>query len=116
LTADVVLPVPVDRTFTYAVPEELAHVVVRGSRVLVPFGKRRLTGVVVEVGEKSGDLKEIEDCLDDQPVFTSEVLNLTRWVASYYMCSWGLVLKAALPAGISYESKKTLSLGPLYRG
>lgn len=103
MPVEVILPVPLDRAFTYDVPEALAESVSPGARVVVPFGARRLTGVVTghssRDGEDEGELKSIESVLDERPSLTTELLQLTRWIADYYMTSWGLAVKAALPAG-----------------
>ncbi|HHP7239377.1 replication restart helicase PriA [Longibacter sp.] len=111
-TVDVVLPVPVDQTYSYGVPPEMRGAVVVGARVLVPFGNRRLTGVVAAPGPdpESVDfaLKNILDVLDDRPACSEEMLRLTKWIAEYYVCSWGEAMKAALPSGISVESTRRL--------
>lgn len=107
LALHVALPVPIDKAYAYAPPDGVDEQEVKpGTRVLVPFGPRTLTGVVVEVGEASGNLKRVADVLDDEPSFSLELMRLTRWMADYYLTSWGLVLKAALPAGIEIEGKR----------
>lgn len=91
-----------------------------GARVLVPFGKRRLTGYIVGVsGEISPELKarkvrirKVVEIPDDEPVLTEEILELTRWTADYYAGSWGELLKAALPAGISGSLAAFVSASP----
>ncbi len=107
ICAEVVLP-GVEGSFSYRVPASLAAAVVPGARVLVPFGRRRLSGVLVEVtvGENARATREIEHVLDQIPAFTPALLKFTRWVADYYLCPWGDVLKAALPAGISLDEKR----------
>ena len=112
LYVNVALPVPVNKLFTYIVPEELKDDIAVGKRVIVPFGKQELTGIIVEVSNQSGwhKLKEIKDVLDPAPVFSDEMLKLTRWVADYYLASWGEVLKTALPAGTILESKRIVKL------
>ncbi len=112
MTVKVVVLLPVDREFTYRVPEPLQAEVQRGSRVVVPFGARRLTGVVTGVGSEEGDFKDLVDVLDDEPAVTPDLLNLTRWIADYYVCGWGEAIRAALPAGIEVESKQQLMPGP----
>ena len=109
----VALPLPVDQTYTYKIPAELQDEVKIGCRVVVPFGPRILTGVAVEVPAQAPSvrLKAIQDVLDPEPAFSLEMLNLTRWMADYYLCSWGEVLRAALPAGIKVESQRLI-----YRG
>ncbi len=112
LFAEVVFPLPIDHAFTYAVPKEFAPLLRVGMRVLVPFGRRKLTGFVVSLADKTelSELKDILDILDTEPIFTDEMLELARWVADYYLSSWGEVLEAALPKGISQESKRLIRL------
>ena len=110
LCADVALPLPVGGVYTYVVPKSWAAEVRAGSRVLVTVRNRWTTGFVVRVrraGEK-GRLKEIGDVLDAAPLFDSVLLRLTKWIADYYLCPWGEVLKAALPAGIHLASRMTI--------
>lgn len=111
MKVSVVLPIPLDQPFTYLVPAELQEEVSVGCRVLVPFGKRRLTGLVVgfvEDDEKAYDLKPIHDVLDEVPSLTPEMLRLTRWISDYYLCAWGEAIKAALPPGMEIESRHVI--------
>jgi primosomal protein N' (replication factor Y) len=104
---DVALPLPLDTTFHYAVPPEFAPLVTTGVRVLVPFGRRKLTGYVIgTVAESGEELKEIVAVLDPEPLFTPKELEFFRWSAAYYFHPLGEVLKAALPAGINVVSRK----------
>jgi primosomal protein N' (replication factor Y) len=110
--AEVVFPIPVDHTFTYLIPDRFLEDVEAGVRVLVPFGPRKTTGFIVG-RKKTADypkIREIEEILDPVPLFTREVLDLARWIAEYYLCGWGEVLKAALPAGIHLDSEKVVRL------
>jgi len=115
---EVALPLPLRRTFTYELPRGLRDGVTFGTRLLVPFGKRHLTGYAVEfhpsLSEELGlapeDVKEILEVIDEVPLITGEILELTRWVADYYAASWGEVLKASLPAGINAPSDLVYSL------
>ncbi|MBT8399157.1 MAG: primosomal protein N', partial [Rhodothermia bacterium] len=99
MLADVALPIPVETTFTYLVPEEWQSEIEPGHRVVVSFGPRTLTGVVVSVRETEEDrldapnYKPIEDIPDDRPALTSELLELTRWVSDYYVCGWGEAIR-----------------------
>ncbi len=98
----VALPLPLDQLFSYSVPERLTDRAKPGYRAVVPFGNRTLTGIIVDgkcndIPEE--DLREINDLPDDKPILPGDILELTRWVSQYYFCSWGEVLKAALPAG-----------------
>ena len=108
----VVVPLPIDQTYTYLVPEAFRAEARVGSRVLVPFGPRRLTGVIVaeaDPAEAEGyTLKPLLDVLDEAPALSAEMLRLTRWIADYYVCGWGEVVKAALPAGVAIESRNVL--------
>jgi len=112
VTVNVVLLRPLDQAFTYRVPDALVNAAQVGSRVLVPFRDRRLTGVIVGEGPPPDTLdfavKDVLDVLDNVPTCTDDVLALTEWIADYYVCSWGEALKAALPAGISVETQRTL--------
>ncbi len=103
---DIALPVPLDRTFTYQVPPELVPSVQLGRRVLVPFGRKKLSGIVVGFPEKSAlqTIKPLIDVLDATPTFSEEMLKLTRWIAEYYLAPWGDVLKAASPQGTATGS------------
>lgn len=105
--AEIVFPLPIDHAFTYRVPENLRGDIRCGHRVLAPFGNRRITGFVVGLKDKCDltDVRDIEDLLDPHPVFSQGMLKLTRWVADYYLCSWGEALGAALPAGTKLKSK-----------
>jgi primosomal protein N' (replication factor Y) len=110
--AQVVFPVPVDHPYTYQIPEKYQGDVLPGVRVLAGFGPRKSTGFIVGLSETAdrGELKEIEEVLDPVPLFTPEVLELARWIARYYLCGWGEVLKAALPSGIHKHSVKVARL------
>ncbi len=104
LYADIVLPVAVPQVFTYAVPEGME--VREGMVVRVPFGKRKVCeGVVWRLHETApaaarGGAKEIVERLGEEPWVVEEQLRLWDWVASYYLCTLGEVVKAALPGGI----------------
>lgn len=108
LIIETVIPLPVDRTFSYRVPAALRDAVAFGMRVLVPFGKRRVTAYVVGTREeKQGEeLKEVIELLDAEPLFTERECAFFRWTADYYLHPLGEVIKVALPAGINMESRK----------
>jgi primosomal protein N' (replication factor Y) (superfamily II helicase) len=111
---EVVFPVPIRHAFTYLIPDHLCSILKIGHRILAPFGRRKLTGYVINLkGETEiSDLKEIEDILDAKPILSQELLNLTKWIAEYYLSSWGEVIEAALPTGINLESRKRVILNP----
>jgi len=113
VTVDVVLPLPLEQSYTYRVPDGLQADAQPGSRVLVPFGGRRLTGVIVGEGEPPETLdfavKDVLDVLDDTPTMTEGLLRLTHWMADYYVCGWGEAIKAALPTGTNVKTQRRLS-------
>src|SRR5437667_6794697 len=96
---DVSLPVPLDQSFTYRLPETLRHRVQPGCRVLVPFGARKLTGVVLALSDEppEGSLKEVLRLIDEEPVLDAELLSLARWIAQYYCAPLGEVLRGMVP-------------------
>jgi primosomal protein N' (replication factor Y) len=96
---DVSLPVPLDRPFTYSLPETLRHRVRPGCRVVVPFGARKLTGVIVRVHNEPPQMaaREALRLLEAEPAFPPALLDLARWVADYYCAPLGEVLRAMAP-------------------
>ncbi len=108
---DTALPLPVDNYFSY-LPLDEGNSDYKGRRVLVPLGKRTLTGVIVNVRESddTAGLKHIKELLDIEPVFSEEMIEMTRWIAEYYLCSHGEALKAALPQGMSPKSVMKIKL------
>ena len=105
---EVAIPLYLDKTFHYLVPDPLLGQALPGHRVLVPFGRRKLTGYILETAAESPieKLKEIIEVLDSEPLWTANELEFFRWVASYYMHPLGEVLRTALPAGINIRSRK----------
>lgn len=115
--AEVVVDVPshqVDRPFHYAVPPSMTHEISLGSRVLVPFGPRRVEGYVVgfsETPDVSPDkLKPILSPADPKPLFTPDTIALGAWMAKRYMCLLVRALQAVMPTGIKMESDRTVKL------
>ena len=100
---EVAIPVPVDRTFTYRVPESIIarRLPLIGERVRVPFGGRILTGYIVAGAGSPPDRKVVDilSVLDDGVVVPRDVLRLTKWMADYYCVGWGEALRVALPGG-----------------
>ncbi len=109
---EVALPVPLRTLFTYEIPERLAGSVCAGSRVLVPFRNRAMTGVVVDVPVRRPDLgriktvKEIAEVLDPIPALPLKLLELGRWVSGYYVAPPGEVLRAMLPPQIDLRHER----------
>jgi primosomal protein N' (replication factor Y) len=114
--ADVAVPVAVRQTFTYRLPGDMALRAQLGCRVLVPFGKKLLTAFIVDLNENpqtevdESDIRDVEELLDETPIITAEILELTRWVSDYYFAPWGECLRAALPAGATSISEQVISL------
>ena len=104
---DVSLPVPLDQSFTYRLPETLRHRAQPGCRVLVPFGARKLTGVVVKLHDQppEGALKEVLRLVDEEPVLDAGLLTLAAWISQYYCAPLGEVLRSMTP--LSGEVRKT---------
>ncbi|HTZ96800.1 MAG TPA: primosomal protein N' [Terriglobales bacterium] len=100
---DVALPVPLDVVFTYALPEGMQPVV--GGRVLVPFRKQRLSGVVTSLHDSPPKVqaKNILSVLDASPVLGSELLQLGKWIANYYLAPLGEVLRTMLPLNAEFK-------------
>ncbi|HTM48674.1 MAG TPA: primosomal protein N' [Bryobacteraceae bacterium] len=112
LYIDVSLPVPLDQAFTYALPETLRHRVAVGCRVLVPFGARRLTGVVLRCHHDPPgvEAREALRLFDAQPVLGEDLLSLGRWIAAYYCAPLGEVLRGMLPLAAEIRRGKIYSL------
>src|SRR5215472_10490273 len=92
---DVSLPVPLDQPFTYALPLTLRHRVRPGSRLVVPFGPRKLTGVILQCHDNEPAVKAREALrlIDSEPVLDGELMALGRWIAAYYCAPLGDVLR-----------------------
>ena len=103
--ADIILPVPLQGMFTYAVPEAMAARV--GCRVLVQFGRtKNYVGIVArlhDVKPEGYEVKAIQQLLDSEPIVTEQQLRLWQWMSDYYMSPIGDVYKAALPSGLKAE-------------
>ncbi|MFQ5893756.1 MAG: hypothetical protein ACE5H5_05530, partial [Nitrospinota bacterium] len=111
----VAFALPIEKTFTYAVPPPMVGRVEVGSRVMAPLGSRLVSGFVTEVRrtpppELGDELKAVEACLDEEPMVGPALMGLARWVAGYYCAGVGEVLKAALPAGMERKAERTVLL------
>jgi primosomal protein N' (replication factor Y) len=104
---DVALAVPVDRAFTYRLPLTLRYRALRGARVWVPFGPRRLVGVILRVHEQppEQEAREVLSLIDEEPVLDAELFQLAHWLSEYYCAPLGEVLKSMLP--LSGEMRRT---------
>ncbi len=118
--AEVAFPLRVAQTFTYRLPLALRDDARVGARLLVPFGRKLLTGYIVALHAELDpgvevavdEIKDAEELLDAEPLLTPEVLDITRWISDYYAAPWGEVLKAALPAGLNSSIDQILSVTP----
>ncbi len=108
LFAEIVFDRPLDHAYTYAAPEHLRDLLTVGKRVLAPFGRgdRQTVGFCVGLTSKppEREVKSLLQVLDEQPLLTPQLLQLTRWMADYYLCGWGQVLNAVVPAGVKRRS------------
>ncbi len=114
LYAEVLLPLPLKSGFTYSVPPAMSSALKIGSRVIVGFGKKKFyTGIVSNLSTvappSSVEVKPIEKILDDYSIIRRPQLQFWQWVADYYFCSPGEVMKAALPGGLKIESESFVS-------
>ncbi|MCK4559316.1 MAG: primosomal protein N' [Calditrichia bacterium] len=103
---DVVFNLSIEKSFTYKVPPEILSEISVGQRVLAPFGKRELTGIVINVTDRDPGIKckDIIDVLDEKPLISKDMLDLTRWMSEYYLASWGSTLQITLPKGLDRKS------------
>ncbi len=110
--AEIAIPLPIFKSFTYSIPEEMSGEIQIGMRVLVPFGQKKVTGYVIDLRTTTDahEVKNIEDILDERPVLSGKMMQLGRWISEYYLCPLGEVLKSMLPSGINVESLTLISL------
>ncbi|MBX2917126.1 MAG: primosomal protein N' [Cyclobacteriaceae bacterium] len=116
LFAEIALPVPIAKLFTYRVPGVLAKHIKRGQRVIVPFGhKKILTGLVANLHNQPPqeyEAKLILELLDETEIIYDQQFKLYDWIAQYYMCTLGEVIQAALPSGLKLSSESMIQLRP----
>ena len=111
---DVIIPIPLQRLFTYSITKAESEFIKPGMRVAVPFGKSKIyTALVYSIHNDAPltyDAKTIHQILDDQPVVNEFQYQLWNWISKYYMCTLGEVMRAALPSAMILESE-TLIVG-----
>jgi primosomal protein N' (replication factor Y) len=109
---DVALPVPLDRSFTYALGAQEVEV---GARVLVPFGGQRLMGVVVRVHDEAPgvdvEVKAVERVMDEAALLSDDLMELGRWIAGYYCAPLGEVLRGMMPLTAEVRRQWTFRIG-----
>ncbi|MCJ7468394.1 MAG: primosomal protein N' [Maribacter sp.] len=106
---NVILPIPLEKLFTYSISETEAHFLLPGMRVAVPFGKSKIyTGLVYTIHTEPPtvyEAKEIHQILDDYPIVNKVQLKHWEWIAGYYMCTLGEVFRSAVPSAFLLESE-----------
>ena len=114
LYAEVILPLPLNATFTYRIPEAMTDSVKVGYRVIVQFGaKKYYTGIVSSISHiapEGFEVKDIVSIIDTHPIVKHPQLKLWQWISDYYLCALGDVYKAAVPAGLKIESETIVEL------
>ena len=113
---DVILPLPLANTYTYAVPDNFATKLQLGMRVIVPVGNKKIyTGIISRIHQNPPigyAVKPIIDILDEKPILSPQQLPFWEWIASYYQSTLGEVYKAALPASLKLESETVVTIQP----
>ncbi len=111
---DVILPIPIERLFTYSITRAEFEYIKPGMRVAVPFGKSKIYTALVHNAHQNPpqvyEAKAIHQILDEYPIVTKYQIKLWSWIAEYYMCTLGDVLRAALPSAFLLESETIISL------
>ncbi|HZD41025.1 MAG TPA: primosomal protein N', partial [Terriglobales bacterium] len=104
------IPAPLKEFLTYKVPPSLCSEIKIGMRVLVPLGKRKVTGIVFDFLRETSlpETKEIIQILDEHPILDPHMLQLSQWIARYYLASVGDVVGTVLPRGLRSESRRTV--------
>lgn len=112
--AEIILPLPLNASFTYRIPECLATNAKVGHRVIVQFGSKKFyTGIIesiTPIAPEGYEVKDIVSVIDDYPIVKHPQLKLWKWICEYYLCAIGDVYKAALPAGLKIESETFVEL------
>ena len=111
--ADIIIPFPLQKLFIYKVPEELISDCLPGKRAIVQFGSKRIyTGLIRNVHFKKPDYetKNILAIIDKIPIISKIQFQFWDWIVAYYMCSYGDIFKAALPAGLKLQSQTNISI------
>ena len=119
---DIILPLAIADVYTYNIPETIQYPLT-GKRVLVPLGRKSIIGIIYRKheGELPANIKvrDVLQIIDEEPIVTAEQLKLWEWLSSYYMCTLGEVMAAALPSEIlddNYSAATTqyIQLSPAY--
>jgi len=115
---NVILPIPLQKLFTYKITQGEADILQQGMRVVVPFGKTKLyTAIVANCHQKEPEgyeAKEVYQILDTSPIITKKQFKHWQWLGNYYMCTLGEVLRAALPSALLLESETLIVRNPSF--
>lgn len=107
--AEIILPLALPANYTYRIPEHLNHLIKVGMRVVVPLGKRKLyTGLVKEIHERAPEgftVRDILDAEDAEAIISQKQISFWSWLSTYYLCTEGEVMNAALPGGLKLQSE-----------
>src|SRR5258706_9078223 len=117
LWAEIILPLAIPKTYTYAVPMHLLKKIQEGIRVEVVFGKnKKYAGIVKSFSNKrpTYETKDILNIIDDEPIIYLQQLKLWNWISEYYMCSEGEVMAAVLPTHLKLSSETILIFNEEY--
>ena len=116
---NVILPIPLQRLFTYRITAAESEFLQKGMRIAVPFGKKKIyTALVYKIHREEPDAykaKSIHQILDDKPIVTDLQLKHWEWISEYYMCSLGDVYRAALPSAFLLESETVVFKNPSFK-
>ncbi len=116
--AELLLPLAIQGTYTYHIPDEMQPQLQIGCRVLVPFGRKKIYTAIVAMchdNEPQGyRVKDIISMIDPKPILRYPQLKFWQWISDYYLCTMGEVYKAALPSGLKVESETFVSVNPDY--
>lgn len=117
--ADVILPFPIKSLFTYKIPGELTSKAQPGIRAIVQFGKKKIYSALIRKMHQNQPVgypvKEIENILDPEPLISKIQFSFWEWIAEYYMCSVGEVMRAAIPSGLKLESETRIIYDPGFK-
>ncbi|MBK8500755.1 MAG: primosomal protein N' [Saprospiraceae bacterium] len=116
LYVDVIIPLAVKQTYTYAIPARLERQVKFGIRLEVPFGKKKLyAALAIRIHESKPDYatRKVLSIIDDEPVITGVQLELWQWMAAYYLCGLGEIMYAAMPSRLKLQSETRIKPGKL---
>lgn len=115
--ADVAIAIPIDRLFTYRIPKPMSRIAEVGKRVFIPFRNKDIVGYIVAFKGKSEakGIRDIKKIIDEKPIISGQLLELTKWISETYLCSWGQAIAATVPSAlkkgkVSVRQRKMVSV------